>query len=117
MHRWYPARGSMERTVETRPAQRSPTTSLTPLRPRSIITAGIFALGSIEPTVATSPAHRSPTTSLHALQAAFDHASDELLPAGRVLLHALGHADDLAVALRVDSDGDQDAHVLHVPAP
>lgn len=37
MHRWYPARGSMERTVETRPAQRSPTTSLTPLRPRSIM--------------------------------------------------------------------------------
>ena len=37
MHRWYPARGSMERTVETRPAQRSPTTRPTPLRSRSIM--------------------------------------------------------------------------------
>ena len=52
-----------------------------------------------------------------ALQAAFDHASEELLPAGRVLPHALRDADDLAMPLRVDSDGDQDAHVLHVPAP
>lgn len=53
----------------------------------------------------------------HALQAAFDHGADELLPAVPVLLHALGHADHLAVPLRVDSDGDQDADVLHVPAP
>ena len=51
----------------------------------------------------------------HALQTAFDHASYELLPAGSVLPHALRHADDLAVALRVDADGDEDAHVLHVP--
>ncbi len=50
-----------------------------------------------------------------ALQVAFDHAADELLPAGRVLPHALRDADDLAMPLRVDSDGDQDAHVLHVP--
>ena len=30
MHRWYPASGSMELTVATSPALRSPTTSLTP---------------------------------------------------------------------------------------
>ena len=52
-----------------------------------------------------------------AFEPAFDHASDELLPAVPVLLHALGHADDLAMPLRVDSDGDQDADVLHMPAP
>ena len=53
----------------------------------------------------------------NALQAAFDHAAKELLPAVPVLLHALGHADGLAMPLRVDSDGGQDADVLHVPAP
>lgn len=53
----------------------------------------------------------------HALQTAFDHASYELLPAGSVLPHALRHADDLAVALRVDADGDEDADVLHASAP
>lgn len=53
----------------------------------------------------------------HALEAAFDHGPNELLPAVHVLPHALGDADDLATSLRVDSDGDQDAHVLHVPAP
>ena len=37
MHRWYLAFGSMELTVETSPAHRSPTTSRTPLRPRSIM--------------------------------------------------------------------------------
>ena len=36
MHRWYLAFGSMELTAGTRPAHRSPTTSRTPLRPRSI---------------------------------------------------------------------------------
>ena len=45
------------------------------------------------------------------------HASYELLPAGSVLPHALRHADDLAVALRVDADGDEDADVLHASAP
>ena len=50
-------------------------------------------------------------------QPAFDHASEELLPAGRVLAHALVDRDDLAPALRADADGDEDAHVLHVPAP
>ena len=53
----------------------------------------------------------------HALQAAFDHAPEELLPAGPVLLHALRDADDLAVPLRVDSDGDQYADVLDRAAP
>ena len=53
----------------------------------------------------------------HALQAAFDHASDELLPTVPVLPHALGHADDLAAALCVNADGDQDADVLHASAP
>lgn len=48
-------------------------------------------------------------------QPAFDHASEELLPAGRVLAHALVDRDDLAPALRADADGDEDAHVLHVP--
>ena len=52
-----------------------------------------------------------------ALEAAFDHASDELLPAVPVLLHALGDADDLPVTLGVHADGDEHAHVLHVPAP
>ena len=52
-----------------------------------------------------------------AFQTAFDHGADELLPAGGILLHALGHADDLAMPLRVDSDGDQDADVLHASAP
>ena len=59
MHRWYPARGSMERTVETRPAQRSPTTSLTPLRPRSIMpltNCSQLALSSFMPSA-------TPTTS------------------------------------------------------
>ena len=50
-------------------------------------------------------------------QAAFDHAPEELLPAGPVLLHALRDADDLAVPLRVDSDGDQYADVLDRAAP
>lgn len=50
-------------------------------------------------------------------QPAFDHAPDGLLPAGRVLPHALGHADDFAVALGVDADGDQDAGVLHASTP
>ena len=36
MHRWYFALGSIEPTVATSPAHRSPTTSLTPFRPRSI---------------------------------------------------------------------------------
>lgn len=52
-----------------------------------------------------------------ALQAALDHAAKELLPAGGILPHALGDADDLAMPLRVDSDGDQDAGVLHASAP
>ena len=43
--------------------------------------------------------------------------SDELLPTVPVLLHALGHADDLPAPLLVDADGDEDADVLHVPAP
>ena len=33
MHRWYLASGSISLTVETSPAHRSPTTSLTPLSP------------------------------------------------------------------------------------
>ena len=37
MHRWYFAFGSIELTVATRPAHRSPTISRTPLSPRSII--------------------------------------------------------------------------------
>ena len=53
----------------------------------------------------------------HALQAAFDHAPEELLPAGPVLLHALRDADHLAVPLPVDSDGDQYADVLDRAAP
>lgn len=76
-----------------------------------------FALGSIEPTVATSPGAPVADHEPDAFEPAFDHASDELLPAVPVLLHALGHADDLAMPLRVDSDGDQDADVLHMPAP
>ena len=52
-----------------------------------------------------------------ALQTAFDHAPDELLPTGPVLLHALRHADHLAVALAVDADGDQYADVLDRAAP
>ena len=48
---------------------------------------------------------------------AFDHASEEPLPAGRVLAHALVDRDGLAPALRADADGDEDARVLHVPAP
>lgn len=43
--------------------------------------------------------------------------SEELLPAGGILLHALGDADDLATSIAVDADGDEDAGVLHVPAP
>ena len=53
----------------------------------------------------------------HALEAAFDHAPDELLSAGGILLHALRHADDLAVALAVDADGDQYADVLDRAVP
>ena len=53
----------------------------------------------------------------HSLETAFDHASDELLPTVPVLLHDLGHADDLPVPLLVDADGDEDTDVLHVPAP
>ena len=53
----------------------------------------------------------------HAPETAFDHGPYELLPAGPVLLHALGHADDLAVARVVHADRDQDADVLHAPAP
>ena len=37
MHRWYFARGSIEFTVETSPAHRSPTTRRTPFKPRSIM--------------------------------------------------------------------------------
>ena len=52
-----------------------------------------------------------------ALQAAFDHASEELLPAGPVLLHALLHALRHADDLAVDADGDQYADVLDRAAP
>lgn len=58
-------------------------------------------------------AHHQPD----APEAALDHASDELLPAGGILLHALGHSDDLAVAFGVHPDGDEHAHVLHRAAP
>ena len=37
MHRWYLASGSIEFTVETSPAHRSPTTSPAPFRPHSIM--------------------------------------------------------------------------------
>ena len=46
-----------------------------------------------------------------------DQVPDELLPAGLVLLHALGHADDLTVAGVVHADRDQHADVLHAPSP
>ena len=52
-----------------------------------------------------------------ALQSAFDHAAKELLPAGEILPHALGDADDLAVTILADADGDEDADVLHASAP
>ena len=39
------------------------------------------------------------------------------LPAGGILPHALGDADDLAVTILADADGDQDADVLHASAP
>ena len=52
-----------------------------------------------------------------ASQTAFDHTADELLPAGAVLLLASGHADHLAMAVPVDSDGDEHAHVLYRTAP
>ena len=52
-----------------------------------------------------------------ASQTAFDHTADELLPAGGILPHALGDADDLAVTILADADGDQDADVLHASAP
>lgn len=42
--------------------------------------------------------------------------SGELLPAGGILPHALGDADDLAVTILADADGDQDADVLHASA-
>lgn len=52
------------------------------------------------------------------LEAALDHPAEELLPAGRVLLHVLVHGDHLAVGtVPVDADGDQHAHILHGPAP
>ena len=76
-----------------------------------------LAFGGIELTVETSPAHRSPTTGPTPPQPAFDHASEEPLPAGRVLAHALVDRDGLAPALRADADGDEDARVLHAPAP
>ena len=53
----------------------------------------------------------------HAPETAFDHAPDELLPAGLVLLHALRDADDLTAAGVVHADRDQHAHVLDRPAP
>ena len=53
----------------------------------------------------------------HAPETAFDHAPDELPPAGPVLLHALRDADDLTAAGVVHADGDQHAHVLDRPAP
>ena len=37
--------------------------------------------------------------------------------AGGILPHALGDADDLAVTILADADGDQDADVLHASAP
>ena len=53
----------------------------------------------------------------HALQAAFDQASEKALPAGLVLLHALGDTDDLPMAGVVHADRDEHAHVLHAAAP
>lgn len=53
----------------------------------------------------------------HALEGAFDHGPNELLPAVHVLPHALGDVDDLATSIAVDADGGEDAGVLHVPAP
>lgn len=41
----------------------------------------------------------------------------EALPRGLVLLRALGHAEHLPVAVRVDADGDEHAHVAHLAAP
>ena len=41
----------------------------------------------------------------------------EVDPGGLVLLRALHDAQHLAVAVLVDADRDQDAHVLHLAAP
>ena len=53
----------------------------------------------------------------HAPRAAFDHAVKGPLPAGGILPHALDDADDLAVTILADADGDQDADVPHASAP
>jgi hypothetical protein len=41
----------------------------------------------------------------HASRTPCDQGSDDVLPAGRVLLHAFRHADHLAVPVRPDADG------------
>ena len=54
MHRWHLAFGSIESTVETSPAHRSPTTSRTPSRPRSITAdanGAPFNFGTLSPSL------------------------------------------------------------------
>ena len=48
-------------------------------------------------------AHHEPD----APESAFDHATKEPLPAGRVLPHARAHSDHLTAAVRADADGDR----------
>lgn len=65
MHRWYPACGSISPTVATSPAHLSPTTSLTPFRPRSIMdrmNRSRLALSSFMPS-ATPMTSRWPVSS------------------------------------------------------
>ena len=65
VHRWYLASGSIEFTVATSPAHRSPTTSRTPLRPRSIrllTNCSQLALSSFMPS-ATPTTSRWPVSS------------------------------------------------------
>jgi hypothetical protein len=53
----------------------------------------------------------------HARQATPRQRGDERVPAGGVLLRALGHADDLAVPVQPDADGHGHGDVLDRPAP
>ena len=80
MRRWYPALGSVELTVETRPAHQS------------------------------LPPGARPSARVQSW-------SGELLPAGGILPHVLGHADDLPASLLADAYGDEHASVLHASAP
>ena len=54
---------------------------------------------------------------LYALKAAFMQPLEKANPTGLILFHTLGSAQNLAIALPIDTNGNQNAHVFELTAP